>query len=568
MTLTALYRRVFRPATARLRRSSSSPASRIGGRARAPRCSAVPVIRASSASANDDDMMGEKALEATAACARCRGEGALFALSKAQRKKRKANGDGDGAIPREVPAKRIDCVDCGGSGVTRAVSRVQPASDAEVAIVGGGVGGVALALALRHRGVRAMVYERDESFESRKQGYGLTMQKYSGGAALRSLGLQLRGVGSDAHVSMASDGRVLGLYGHSAREGGTTKEDLGDECGSVSEAMSDEKRNVHLPRQKLRQSLLEALEPECVKWGKRFDAYEEVDDGVVLKFEDGTSAKAGILVGADGIFSRVRAQKLGDEPLSYLGVLVVLGICRGVDHPLCRNKVFQVVDGENRMYAMPFTASADGDGCIPPLDGGEDETTSEETQPGAMMWQLSFPVSEDEAKAIAADPARLRQEAMRRCGSWPDPVGTLLEHTREDCMAGYPAFDRDMTPAKVLRGDASSRVTLIGDAAHPMSPFKGQGANQALLDAVNLARCIVRSPEYLLPGERRYGCVHPFATVQDALAEAEKSMLQRSKGKVTKSRDAAKYLHSPAALTEGNCVRAHAAAGALAGGDE
>jgi hypothetical protein len=129
-------------------------------------------------------------------------------------------------------------------------------------------------------------------------------------------------------------------------------------------------------------------------------------------------------VGADGIFSRVRAQKLGDEPLSYLGVLVVLGICRGVDHPLCRNKVFQVVDGENRMYAMPFTASADGDWVHSAARrGGEDETTSEETQPGAMMWQLSFPVSEDEARVIAADPARLRQEAMRRCRSWPEPGG-------------------------------------------------------------------------------------------------------------------------------------------------
>ena len=561
MVLTTLARRVFGPATARLRPPSSPH------HARTSRASIVPGIRASSASA----MPHENVCDATAACVRCRGEGALFALSKAQRKKRKANREDGASSPREVPAKRIDCVDCGGSGVTRARTPTRAASKAEVAIVGGGVGGVALALALRHRGVAVTVYERDESFESRKQGYGLTMQKYSGGAALRSLGLQLRGVGSDAHVSMASDGRVLGLYGHSAREGVTTKEDLGDENGSVSEAMSDEKRNVHLPRQKLRRTLLEALEPECVAWGKRFDAYEEVEDGVVLRFDDGTSAKAGILVGADGIFSRVRAQKLGDEPLSYLGVLVVLGICRGVDHPLCRNKVFQVVDGENRMYAMPFTASADGDGCIPPLDDGEGDattTTSEETQPGAMMWQLSFPVSEDEAKAIAADPARLRQEAMRRCGSWPEPVGTLLEHTREDCMAGYPAFDRDMTPAKVLRGDTSSRVTLIGDAAHPMSPFKGQGANQALLDAVHLARCVVRSPEYLLPGERRYGCVHPFATVQDALAEAEKSMLQRSKGKVTKSRDAAKYLHSPAALAEGNCVRAHAAASALAGDDD
>ena len=97
--------------------------------------------------------------------------------------------------------------------------------------------------------------------------------------------------------------------------------------------MSDEKRNVHLPRQKLRQSLLDALEPGVVRWGKRLERYEETEDGVTLRFDDGTSEEAGILVGADGIFSRVRAQKLGDDPLSYLGVLVVLGICRGVDAP-------------------------------------------------------------------------------------------------------------------------------------------------------------------------------------------------------------------------------------------
>jgi 2-polyprenyl-6-methoxyphenol hydroxylase-like FAD-dependent oxidoreductase len=334
-----------------------------------------------------------------------------------------------------------------------------------------------------------------------------------------------------------------------------------DETASVSEALSDERRNVHLPRQKLRQTLLEALDPEAVVWGKKFDRYEERADGsgVTLHFDDGTTTEAGILVGADGIFSRVRAQKLGDEPLSYLGVIVILGICRGVDHALCRNKVFQVVDGENRMYAMPFTASADGDGCIPPLEG---EAATEGTQPGAMMWQLSFPVTVEEAKSLASDPLRLREEAVRRCGSWPEPVGKLLAQTREDCMAGYPAYDRDMAPFKTLRGDPTSLVTLIGDAAHPMSPFKGQGANQALLDAVHLARCIARTPRYLLAGERRHGCVFPFETTHDALAEAERTMLQRAKAKVTKSRDAAKYLHSPAALTEGNCVRAHAAASA------
>ena len=513
---------------------------------------AFPMRRALAARATAD----ATASSSHACCSRCRGEGATFSFSRAQKKRRRV----ENATHREKPEKRTECTECGGSGVVPGAPE-RSSEGPGVAIVGGGVGGAALALALTQRGVRAVVYERDASFEARKQGYGLTMQKYSGGVALRSLGLTLRGVGSAAHVSLDSSGRVLGLYGHSAREEAS---DASATDATVSEAASDEKRNVHLPRQKLRQSLLDALEPGTVKWGKRLERYEESDDGVTLVFEDGTTEEAGILVGADGIFSRVRAQKLGDEPLSYLGVLVVLGICRGVDHALCRNKVFQVVDGENRMYAMPFTASADGDGCIPPFDGVERVETADD-EPGAMMWQLSFPVAESEARALAEDPVRLREEAMRRCGDWPEPVAQLLTQTREDCMAGYPAYDRDMTPASTLRGEESSLVTLIGDAAHPMSPFKGQGANQALLDAVQLARCVVRTPRYLLPGKRRHGCAFPFENTHEALAEAERLMLSRARGKVEKSRAAAKYLHSQAALAEGNCVRAHAAEAAETG---
>jgi salicylate hydroxylase len=103
----------------------------------------------------------------------------------------------------------------------------------------------------------------------------------------------------------------------------------------------------------------------------------------------------------------------------------------------------------------------------------------------------------------------------------------------------------------------SSRVTLIGDAAHPMSPFKGQGANQALLDAMCLTHMLFTS-EITRPSRR---------PVQAALRDYEQEMCSRSRLKVLKSRSAAKYLHNPCALAVGDITRAAAAEEALVGYD-
>jgi salicylate hydroxylase len=150
---------------------------------------------------------------------------------------------------------------------------------------------------------------------------------------------------------------------------------------------------------------------------------------------------------------------------------------------------------------------------------------------------------EDEAKTLSEQGTQaLKDEACRRT-QWHDPIPQILAATQAALVSGYPVYDRSLLTSELL--EKGAKVTLIGDSAHPMSPFKGQGANQALLDALALARGISI-------GCRPLSKWREVGIRESVLTEFESEMLERSAIKVTDSAEAAQFLHSDVVLYEGD----------------
>ena len=519
-------------------------------------------------------------------CSQCLGEGKvrgnLSKKAKARKKQMQSeessnslSGDLVNTVKVTVEVPKKPCKECNGTGLlqqepTNETNITQPAaSDMSVAIVGGGIGGFALAAALQQRNIDCVVYERDLSFEERKQGYGLTMQQ--GARALRALGFfeefsdngvahaeSKFGIHSTRHAVHTPDGTLIGEWG--LRVWGGRYEKNGRSHAT--------RQNAHISRQGLRKLLMDMLRPDTVRWGHKFIGYEHGNElPLKLKFSHrsrGTDGKikcsekevsTSVLVGSDGIRSAVRMCKLGEEiaPLRYLGCIVILGIAPSPqDSQLTDGRtVWQTADGTTRLYAMPFAEPGEAVGGTEALGDR-----------GLSMWQLSFPMEETEATKLSQiGSSALKAEALKRCGTWHDPIPRLLRFTPEDLVTGYPCYDRALVDKDDLREGLNSTqsnayVTLLGDAAHPMSPFKGQGANQALLDGLNLARNLQR----VVRKNDRMGQCNISALIPESLAEFEDEMLQRSAVKVKKSAEAAEFLHTELAIKEGNITRGAAAA--------
>jgi 2-polyprenyl-6-methoxyphenol hydroxylase-like FAD-dependent oxidoreductase len=164
-----------------------------------------------------------------------------------------------------------------------------------------------------------------------------------------------------------------------------------------------------------------------------------------------------------------------------------------------------------------------------------------------IMWQLSFPMSEDEAKILSKKWSEaLRQEGIDRLWDWHSPIPEILKTTDTSFITGYPVYDREVMKPEFLKNLWD--ITLLGDAMHPMSPFKGQGANQAILDALDLARDIATKCGPDSNWREQW-------LRKTVLEDFEAKVLKRSALKVRDSAEAVKLLHSDAVLHDGDSPR-------------
>jgi 2-polyprenyl-6-methoxyphenol hydroxylase-like FAD-dependent oxidoreductase len=395
-----------------------------------------------------------------------------------------------------------------------------------VLIIGGGIGGLCLAQGLTSAGIDCTVYERDRRSTDRLLGYRVHISPQGSRALHDCLPPAL------FEALQATCGRPPQFFRMLTERMQTliSVRGFGEAAGNGVE------RHRSVSRITLRQVLLAGL-GERVQFGRTFVRYETHGDRVVACFEDGSSAEGDLLVAADGGGSRVRRQYLPHAERIDTGVAAIGGKVfldeqtRGRIPPLLRDSLALVsAPGGRGLFVAPqeFTHTAPangicGDEAAVDATGGTlfDNTRS------YLMWAFGAQRSvlglnnED-----APSGETLRGLALASMADWNAGYRELVRMTDADTLSLLPI--RTSRPVAPWR---TSHVTLLGDAIHSMTPYRGIGANIALRDAALLCRQLVRTARGELGllgaiGEyeqemRRYG----FAAVRTSLA-AMKTMLE------------------------------------------
>jgi salicylate hydroxylase len=346
-----------------------------------------------------------------------------------------------------------------------------------VAIIGGGIGGLIAARALRRRDIEVSVYEAAP--ELREIGAGVALGP-NAMKVLRSLGLEneVRAIAGRWDWAVTRHGKTGRVISRTSREQQAT---LFGSAGATAH------------RADLLDVLADSLPTRLVTLGARCVAVEPDGEVAVARFEDGTEVEADLIIGADGIHSAVRASLFGPDAPRFTGKIcyrsvVPVDAVPGGPPP---NENVQWLGPHGTIVLYPVRR----DELINVVCHYDDEGYRHES------W-----VSRCE-----------RAEVLERYSGWHESL--LRIFSAGDVWYKWALYDRDPIP-QWTRG----RLTVLGDAAHPMLPYLGQGACQAIEDGCVLAAALAAEPRDPLAALGRYERTRRPRASQVVLASRERGV--------------------------------------------